>query len=253
VAANFRGANGFIFVTSQISLAGQVNWATYQWASPAEGERAFVLDHNGGAYLTGSRIRQNPDVVCTTFKIDDNSGNESPVWARDYGPHPGYSRANAISVDGANNVYITGLSPGTTSGQDFATICYDPNGNQRWVERWSSAGSGTDEATGIAVDAGGNVYVTGYATTPQGGTEIVTIKYAPNPPPPVQIQPNGAIHLQLPRDPGQPYRVESTTNLSLLQWQNLGLATSDVTGLLTFDDTNAVTSSPARFYRTVTP
>jgi hypothetical protein len=250
VAANFRGANGYIFVTSQITLSGQVNWATYQVATEAEGVTALALASDGTVCLTGRRIKGNPTVVYTTFKLNpDSNQNETPVWAAYYDSNPGYSRANAIAVDFASNVYITGLSPGTSSGSDFVTISYDPNGNQRWVQRWSSAGNATDEATGIAVDTAFSVYVTGYATTPQGGTEIVTIKYTPNPPP-VHFQTNGTIHLQLQREPGQSYSVETSTNLSV--WQPLGLATTDVTGLFTFDD-NTASSSPVRFYRTVVP
>jgi hypothetical protein len=45
--------------------------------------------------------------------------------------------------------------------------------------------------------------------------------------------------------------VETSTNLSV--WQPLGSATADASGLFTFDDTNAIASCPARFYRTVVP
>jgi hypothetical protein len=152
-------------------------------------------------------------------------------------------------VDSADNAYVTGISSGTSSGSDFATMSYAPNGAERWVERWSSTGNYQDEATGIAVDSGGNIYVTGYATTPQGGSEIVTLKYAPNPPP-VKIQSNGSALLQLPRPANQPFAIECSTNL--LSWHSLGLATTDVTGWLVFEDTNAA-SFTRRFYRTVEP
>ena len=50
-------------------------------------------------------------------------------------------------------------------------------GNQLWLERFDGPAHNHDIATGIAVDAAGNVYVTGSSTTPSGGTEIVTLKY----------------------------------------------------------------------------
>jgi hypothetical protein len=62
---------------------------------------------------------------------------------------------------------------------DIVTIKYGPNGNQIWLQRYSSPGNGNAAGNAIAVDNNGNVYVTGYDTTAAGGTEIVTIKYSP--------------------------------------------------------------------------
>ena len=67
------------------------------------------------------------------------------------------STANAITVDGAGNVYVTG-----TSG-DFVTIKYNSSGVQQWIARYN--GGAEDAATAIAVDGSGNVYVTGYSST----------------------------------------------------------------------------------------
>ena len=50
--------------------------------------------------------------------------------------------------------YVTGCSKG-----DYTTIKYDNDGNQIWVARFGSVRD--DNATDIALDTSGNVYVTG--------------------------------------------------------------------------------------------
>ena len=153
--------------------------------------------------------------------------------------------ATSLAVDQANDVYVTGYSPGTNSGNDIVTIKYDNNGNQIWLQRYNGPGNGNDAGNAIAVDALGNVYVTGYDTTAAGGTEMVTIKYAPSPS--GSLQTNGAFLLQETAEPGEAFDIQTTTNFNT--WLDLGLFTADTNGRLQYLDTNAP-QSPRRFYIT---
>nr|MBA3727320.1 SBBP repeat-containing protein [Armatimonadota bacterium] len=81
--------------------------------------------------------------------------------------------ATKLAVDAAGNVYVTGYSVGVGSSADYATIRYDSNGNQLWVSRYNGSGNAPDVAKALAVDAAGNVYVTGYS-----GGDYATIKYS---------------------------------------------------------------------------
>ena len=152
--------------------------------------------------------------------------------------------ANAVAVDQANNVYVTGYSPGTNSINDIVTIKYDSNGNQIWLQRYSSPGNGNAAGNAIAVYNNGNVYVTGYDTTPAGGTEIVTIKYWPVS---LQRRSDGTVILQAQGAPGESFDIEASSDL--LNWLDLGSVLADTNGLMQFDDTNAP-AYPARFYYT---
>src|SRR6266581_4825824 len=66
-----------------------------------------------------------------------------------------------IALDVAGNVYVAGAM-WSENRLDYATTKYDPQGNEMWVARYHGPlVYGSEEATAIAVDAKGNVYVTG--------------------------------------------------------------------------------------------
>jgi len=99
-------------------------------------------------------------------------------WVARYnGPGNGDDTASAIAVDGSGNIYVTGYSKGSGTGNDFATVKYDGSGKQLWVKRYDGPGHGDDQATRIAVDGSGYVYVLGESTGSGTGSDITTIKY----------------------------------------------------------------------------
>lgn len=97
------------------------------------------------------------------------------VWVSRF--HAGDDRAHAMVVDGSGNVYVTGGSTGSETRYDCATIKYSPEGDAAWVRRYNGPGNGRDEATAIAIDNSGNVYVTGWSQGSGTDEEYVTIKY----------------------------------------------------------------------------
>ena len=100
-------------------------------------------------------------------------------WAARYnGDANNSDEALAIVADNSGNIYVTGYSYGLATGEDYATIKYDPNGNQLWVSRYSGP-SGIDKAVDIAVDNAGNIYVTGFSDG-NSGFDYATIKYDSN-------------------------------------------------------------------------
>jgi len=91
------------------------------------------------------------------------------AWVARYrGPVGGADWAFALAVDGSGNIYVTGKSFGGSKIGDYynydysyATMKYDTAGNQTWVARYDGPADDDDAAQAIAVDASGNVYVTG--------------------------------------------------------------------------------------------
>ena len=104
----------------------------------------------------------------------------SEIWvkrfngaANDYG----YDKSNSITVDSQGNVYVTGSSVGASYNIDFVTIKYDANGNEIWRKTYAGAENKSDIGYDVAVDANGNVYVTGETVTTATLKDIITIKY----------------------------------------------------------------------------
>ena len=103
------------------------------------------------------------------------------AWVRRYnGPGNGDDYARSIAVDGSGNVYVTGGSEGSGTGDDYATIKYYPNGDTAWVRRYNGPENDEDVANAIAVDGSGNVYVTGYIMSSSFDDDYATIKYYPD-------------------------------------------------------------------------
>ena len=125
--------------------------------------RAMAVDASGYIYVTGpSDGSKNANIDYATVKYDPVTHQQ--MWVARYnGSGNGEDWPYAIAVDGAGNVYVTGRSVGNGTNLDYVTVKYSPGGVQRWVARYNSPGSRNDIAKAIAVDAAGNVFVTGAA------------------------------------------------------------------------------------------
>jgi ankyrin repeat protein len=103
------------------------------------------------------------------------------AWVRRYdGPGNSSEFLEAMAIDNSGNVYITGVSAGSGTDDDYATIKYYSNGDTAWVRRYNGTGNGYDQARDLKVDDSGNVYVTGRSRGSETLDDIVTIKYNPN-------------------------------------------------------------------------
>jgi hypothetical protein len=115
----------------------------------------------------------NPDYATIKY---DSAGQQQ--WVSRYdGPANAADFARAIALDNSSNVYVTGESAGQGTRNDFATVKYNSIGQEQWVVRYNGPANRDDQANAIAVDASGNVYVTGQSFDPNNGDDYVTIKY----------------------------------------------------------------------------
>jgi len=146
---------------------GPANW--YDEAT------AIAVDNSGNVYVTGRSWGNGTSEDFCTIKYD-SSGNE--LWVKRYaGVTMGDDGANAMTLDGSGNLYVTGDSYGSGTGADYATIKYYPNGDTAWVRRYNGPGNWTDWASAITVDRYCNVYVTGRSDQIKGNPDYCTIKY----------------------------------------------------------------------------
>ncbi len=230
------------YSTYSYTSDGSLLWAANNPTDNSNGQaHELVVDSAGNDLITGENAFSYT-FSYGTYKLNTNGAY---TWTNIYPTVVGNpSAATSIAVASANNSYVTGYSPGASGTNNIVTIKYDPNGNQVWLQRYSSPGGGNAAGNAIAVDNNGNVYVTGYDTTAAGGTEIVTIKYSPVT---LRRRSDGTVILQAQGSPGESFDIEASQDL--LNWLDLGTFLADTNGLLQFDDTNA-SNYPSRFYHT---
>ncbi|MFA5831871.1 MAG: T9SS type A sorting domain-containing protein [Bacteroidota bacterium] len=139
---------------------------------------SIAVDGNQDVYVAGNIIGS---VGYSTAKLDPQGDT---LWVKRYfGQTDIDGRVSALTVDVAGNVYVTGWCATPSTNSDFVTIKYNPQGDILWVRRYHSPGESVDRAFAyaLAVDAGGNVYVTGNSTgLAYTISRLVTIKYNQN-------------------------------------------------------------------------
>jgi hypothetical protein len=141
------------------------------------GGRAITMDNNGSVYVTGPVTLNNHMNYCTIKYL----ANGNVKWINLYpGNNTGGRQPYAIAVDRSLNVFVTGYGYQTGNYFDYLTIKYDSLGNEEWVRFYNGQANDIDQATSIAIDNTGNIYVTGYSS--EGGNSFVycTIKYNTN-------------------------------------------------------------------------
>jgi Beta-propeller repeat len=99
------------------------------------------------------------------------------AWVQRYnGTGNNTDSAEALAVDGNNNVIVTGYSWGSGSSFDYATIQYSSGGVPLWTNRYSGPGQNS-VSSAVAVDGSNNVIVTGSSGSGTNN-DYVTIQYS---------------------------------------------------------------------------
>jgi len=170
---------GYDFATIKYDTNGVQKWVSryfYNNGNGVDEATAIAVDSTGNIYVTGRSQGSGTDYDYATIKYDTNGVQKWDV-ARRYNFSNGADEATAIAVDSAGNVYVTGRSQGSGTGFDYATIKYDTNGVQQGDVCRYDYNNGADEATAIALDTAGNVYVTGRSYGGATGFDYLTVKY----------------------------------------------------------------------------
>ena len=143
---------------------------------------SVAMDADGNVVVTGSSTNTSGNADNYTVKYAASDG--ALLWERRYnGPANSYDRAHSIGVDSSGNVVVTGFSysSGTSSSDtgDYYTAKYAASdGALVWERRYNGSGEGNDLAYSVAVDAAGNVVVTGISPNTSGNTDYYTAKYS---------------------------------------------------------------------------
>ena len=153
------------YATVKYNSQGIEQWvARYNGpANSSDWAKSLAVDASGNAYVTGRSSNNYVTVKYTPEGIEQ--------WVARYNGG-GDDHATALAVDASGNVYVTGGSRDSDTGSDYATVKYNSEGIEQWVARYNGPGNGYDAASALAVDASGNIYVTGGS-----GGYFATVKY----------------------------------------------------------------------------
>ena len=118
-----------------------------------------ALDAAGGIYVAGTSHGGDGRPQAVVLAYDGRGGER---WRIRHEAPAGLSQHLAgAAADGAGNVYIAG-SVGNVDGWRYLVARYGSDGALAWDATYAAGPAGTDSvARAMAVDAGGDVYVTG--------------------------------------------------------------------------------------------
>ncbi|MBA3242921.1 MAG: SBBP repeat-containing protein, partial [Acidobacteria bacterium] len=137
-------------------------WASF-YNSPdngADGVTLIALDGQGNVITTGRTSSLTDSSNVTTVKYDADGRQ---LWSATFDGAAKYiDFARDIAADAAGNVYVTGSTYGGRSvDYDYFTVKYDADGREVWRKIYNGPINMADAANALALDASGNVYVTG--------------------------------------------------------------------------------------------
>lgn len=178
VTGNSYNGSNFDWATVKYSNTGVASWTNRFNGSIDFYSKPIALGNNGNVFVTGSSagIHGQPDYATAGYS---NSG--LPLWTNRYDGPANYSDVpTAVLADSSGNVFVTGSSDDLIDSifrSDYATIKYSNSGIPLWTNRYPGPGNNTDSAKAIAIDSGGNVFVTGLSYD-NGTSDYATIAYS---------------------------------------------------------------------------
>ena len=166
-----------VMITPRLSnSAGQQQWARRYdgQRTPMTQPRPFPL-MVGKVYVTGGSYGSGLALIMPRSNTTDPGNNNG--FAATMALRILMTKPRPLPLMVPTNVYVTGESYGSGSNYDYATIKYDTSGQQQWVRRYEGSANYDDQATAIAVEGSGSVYVTGRSYDSGSNYDYATIKY----------------------------------------------------------------------------
>jgi hypothetical protein len=153
----------------------------YDGPSHLGDEGNVMAQDTAHVYVAGFVHRGNKNAHRDKAIIKINKESGDMVWdARYDSTRNGEDEVTAIAVDNVGNVYAAGKSQeggNVPKSFDFLTLKFNSSGGLQWDVRDDGFYFGDDAPTAIAVDAAGNVCVTGWQNIGANDTNFYTVKY----------------------------------------------------------------------------
>lgn len=168
--------SGRDLLTVKYGPGGNQLWArTYDGPANDNDEGvALALDRAGYVYVTGKSLGAGTGTDIATLKY---SPQGDQLWAVRYnGPANLGDVPNGLQVDDWG-VYVAGSAwyPGGLT--EYLTLKYTLTGRLDWAALYNGTGNGGNQASALALDQSGNLFVTGTSQGLGSGYDYATLKY----------------------------------------------------------------------------
>lgn len=185
------GSSGRDGMLVKFNGTGVRQWATYYGGNQEDLVLAMTTDAAGNVYIAGHSLSGSGIATPGSHKSTPSSydaflvkfnANGVRQWGTYYGGG-GIEEGRALAIDAAGNVYLAGITNGSTTGVatdgahqttiNFQADAFLVKFNADGVRQWGTyyGGAGNDFATGLSTDPQGNVILCGYTNS---STNIAT-------------------------------------------------------------------------------
>jgi hypothetical protein len=169
-------------LTVKYDSQGVKQWAVSYNGGDADRGFGVAVDAGGNVYVTGQSYAETAYGTQGQMLTLKYNANGVLQWQAQFGP--GVSSAGlTLAVDASGNVYVAGEHYTTSDYVSMVTLKYSAAGVQQWA-RYAFYGYEYEESSAydLALDAGGNVHVTGFLYKPSapGIRDYMTVKYSPS-------------------------------------------------------------------------
>lgn len=153
---------------------------------------AITTDSEGDIYVAGhtwGNLDSNTLIGTQDLFLTKYSGDGSKLWTKTLGVVGGSIPLSGIAVGPGNVLYIAGAADGGVNGnsltgtQDSLIVKYDASGNLQWA-RQQGAATWVTQASAVAVDSNGDVFLSGFTqgslpgATINGSQDLFITKYS---------------------------------------------------------------------------
>ncbi|MBI4603492.1 MAG: SBBP repeat-containing protein [Planctomycetes bacterium] len=181
------GTSSGDYLVLKYDSSGRLSWCrSYDGPGFGNGDErltAMALDPEGNVVVTGQAASSTAPGSFDYTTIKYSPGGDK-LWVARH-PGPSYVARVELAVDRSGNVYVAGIAGSGSTATDFVTVKYGRDGKPLWEARYDGPEGKIDEPKAIAVDAGGNVHVTGSTTegfypVARPRSQYATVKYDPD-------------------------------------------------------------------------
>lgn len=173
---SYGGSSDYDIATVKYNVSGSQVWVNRYNGTGNRDDvgRVVRVDPDGNVLVAGYGWEFGTAWDYETLKY---AADGLQLWSVRYDGTLSSDHATAMGLDAAGNIYVTGESAGGSTGYDFATVKYLPDGTLAWSSRYDGPLHGADSANAIRVSAGGSVWVTGASSSPTN-TDAATVRYS---------------------------------------------------------------------------